>query len=276
LWVGKAEEARAHYEEGLKLAQARGTGEDEALFAFHLGQLWWLEGDVPLGEQYGQDALSVARAAGSTTWTAYSLFVLASLAHERGDLRRAGALYREALELGWKHHDRLCIRMALPGLAGIAAMEGDAVRAIRLASAASALEENVGMWAFPPIQARQAHWLATAEEAVDATTRGAAWAEGRRMTMDDVIAHALEETTPAAASGEQVRAVRDRLSPREREVLGLVAQGRSNREIADALIVTEHTAKYHVAQLLNKLGAGSRAEAVTRAVAEGLLAPTRD
>jgi DNA-binding CsgD family transcriptional regulator len=68
----------------------------------------------------------------------------------------------------------------------------------------------------------------------------------------------------------------DRLSPREREVLGLVAQGRSNREIADALIVTEHTAKYHVAQLLDMLGAGSRAEAVTRAVAEGLPAPTRD
>ena len=97
------------------------------------------------------------------------------------------------------------------------------------------------------------------------------------MTMDEVITHALEETTPpAAASGEQVRTVRERLSPREREVLGLVAQGRSNREIADALIVTEHTAKYHVAQLLNKLGAGSRAEAVTRAVSAGLLAPTRD
>lgn len=272
LWVGRADEARTHYEEGLELARVRGTGEDEALFAFHLGQLWWLEGDVPLGEQYGEDALSIARAAGSTTWTAYSLFVLASLAHERGDLRRSGALYREALALGWKHHDRLCIRMALPGLAGVAAMEGDPVRSIRLASAASALEENAGMWAFPPIQARQAHWLATAEEAVDARTRESAWAEGRRMTMDEVIAQALEDTAPPA----RPRPARDRLSPREREVLGLVAQGRSNREIADALIVTEHTAKYHVAQLLNKLGAGSRAEAVTRAVSEGLLAPTRD
>jgi len=72
LWVGKADEARAYYEEGLELARARGTGEDEALFAFHLGQLWWPEGDVPLGEHYGQDALAIARASGSTTWTAYS------------------------------------------------------------------------------------------------------------------------------------------------------------------------------------------------------------
>ena len=133
------------------------------------------------------------------------------------------------------------------------------------------------MWAFPPIQERQAHWLATAEQAVDAATRGAAWTEGRRMTMDEVIAHALEQPPPVADVRRQASTpVRDRLSPREREVLGLVAQGKSNREIADVLVVTEHTAKYHVAQLLNKLGAGSRAEAVTRAVAAGLLAPSPD
>lgn len=277
LWVGKADEARAHYEEGLTLARASGTGEDEALFAFHLGQLWWLEGDVDLGERYGQKALEVARKAGSTTWTAYSLYVLASLAHERNDLPRAGGLYREALVLGWQHHDRLCIRMALPGLAGVAAMEGDATRAVKLASAASALEENAGMWAFPPIRARQEVWLATADEALDSMSREAAWAEGRRMSLDEVIAHALEESQPIVSGTSQAsHAKRDRLSPREHEGLALVAQGRSNREIAEALIVTEHTAKYHVAQLLNKLGAGSRAEAVTRAVSAGLLAPTPD
>ena len=65
----------------------------------------------------------------------------------------AGALYREAIELAWEHHDRLCIRMALPGLAGLATLEGDPVRALRLAGAANALEEDAGIWAFPPIRA---------------------------------------------------------------------------------------------------------------------------
>jgi tetratricopeptide (TPR) repeat protein len=132
---------------------------DTALFAFHLGQLWWLLADLDAAEPYAQQALSVAREAGSTTWSAYALYILASLAHERADATRAGALYREALGLAWASGDRLCVRMALPGLAGLAVLEGDAARALRLAGAASALERNAGIVAFPPIRARQEHWL---------------------------------------------------------------------------------------------------------------------
>ena len=199
--------------------------------------------------------------------------MLASIAHERGDARAAGVRYREALELAWQHHDRLCVRMALPGLAGLATLEGDPKRALRLAGAASALEENAGIWAFPPIQARQEHWLGTARAALDENTRSSAWNDGRSMTLDQVIAYALEGAS--AGSGPGV-ADHSRLSRREREVLTLVAEGKSNREIATALIITENTAKYHVAQLLNKLGAGSRAEAVTRAVASGVLTPVAE
>jgi DNA-binding NarL/FixJ family response regulator len=131
------------------------------------------------------------------------------------------------------------------------------------------------MAAFPPIQARQARWLAIADQALDAEIRAAAWAEGRDMTIEQAVADALDDTpAPAATPRHRPGVGREPLSPRERQVLALVAQGRSNRQIASTLVVTEHTAKYHVAQLLNKLGAGSRAEAVTRAVAAGLLAPT--
>ena len=93
------------------------------------------------------------------------------------------------------------------------------------------------------------------------------------MTVDEVIAYALEG---ASTDSGPVVADHSRLSRREREVLTLVAEGKSNREIATALIITDNTAKYHVAQLLNKLGAGSRAEAVTRAVASGVLTPVAE
>ena len=61
------------------------------------------------------------------------------------------------------------------------------------------------------------------------------------------------------------------LSARERQVLRLVAEGRSNKEIARALTITERTAKFHVTSLLNKLGADNRAQAAAMAVQRGIL-----
>ena len=85
------------------------------------------------------------------------------------------------------------------------------------------------------------------------------------MTWDEMMAYALEPDEPNGAdSSAGQTAKQGKLSRREREVLALVAEGRSNREIAAALIISENTAKHHVAQLLNKLGAGSRAEAAAR------------
>jgi DNA-binding CsgD family transcriptional regulator/PAS domain-containing protein len=63
----------------------------------------------------------------------------------------------------------------------------------------------------------------------------------------------------------------DPLSPRERAVLTLVAEGRSNKEIAKVLGISDNTAKFHITGLFNKLGANSRAMAVSLAVQQGLL-----
>jgi two-component system, NarL family, nitrate/nitrite response regulator NarL len=61
------------------------------------------------------------------------------------------------------------------------------------------------------------------------------------------------------------------LTPREREVLTLLAAGASNKAIARTLGVSVHTAKFHVASLTEKLGAGGRLEAITTAVRKGLI-----
>ncbi len=63
----------------------------------------------------------------------------------------------------------------------------------------------------------------------------------------------------------------DALTPRELEVLRLVAQGLSNRAMAERLFVTERTIKFHVSSLLSKLGAENRTEAVSIAVRRGLI-----
>ena len=64
---------------------------------------------------------------------------------------------------------------------------------------------------------------------------------------------------------------REPLTPRERQVLALVARGLSNRAIAERLSVSPHTAKTHVSSIYGKLGAANRAEAVRRGIRLGLL-----
>jgi NarL family two-component system response regulator LiaR len=61
------------------------------------------------------------------------------------------------------------------------------------------------------------------------------------------------------------------ITERELEVLGLLGQGKSNREIAEALVISERTAKFHVSSILSKLGANNRTEAVSIAVQQGLI-----
>ncbi len=66
------------------------------------------------------------------------------------------------------------------------------------------------------------------------------------------------------------------LTPRETEVLHLVARGLANKEIAAALGIRERTVKFHVSAILSKLGAGNRTEAVVLATARGLVAVPGD
>jgi DNA-binding NarL/FixJ family response regulator len=61
------------------------------------------------------------------------------------------------------------------------------------------------------------------------------------------------------------------LTPRESEVLQMLASGLPNKEIAARLTISEHTVKYHVASILGKLGAVSRTEAVTLGIRRGLV-----
>jgi DNA-binding CsgD family transcriptional regulator len=83
---------------------------------------------------------------------------------------------------------------------------------------------------------------------------------------------ALGQPSPALSAMSSWRL--DVLTEREREILGLVAQGRSNKEIARELVISERTARSHVSNILRKLGLSSRTEAALLAVREGLARPS--
>lgn len=80
-----------------------------------------------------------------------------------------------------------------------------------------------------------------------------------------------EEPGPGGEAPEAAGGAAVALTPREREVLDLLAAGASNKVIARRLGLSFHTAKAHVASVLQKLGAGSRADAVARGARAGLV-----
>jgi DNA-binding NarL/FixJ family response regulator len=87
---------------------------------------------------------------------------------------------------------------------------------------------------------------------------------------------ALERLRPRAlyAAAPPIEANGGPLTAREREVAALIARGCTNRQIAEALIVAEATAVRHVANILNKLNMGSRAQVAVWAVEQGLAPST--
>ena len=103
-----------------------------------------------------------------------------------------------------------------------------------------------------------------AAEAALAAQAAARRAETARGQASPIAAGLLEraraaadgDTTKPAAPGDELG-----LTPREKEVLALVAEGRTNRQIADALFISDKTASVHVSSILAKLGVANRAEA---------------
>jgi len=91
------------------------------------------------------------------------------------------------------------------------------------------------------------------------------------------VAHglvALDPTVTGAllpATGREAVSLVEELTPRELEVLQLLAEGLPNKTIARQLSISEHTVKFHVNAILGKLGAQSRTEAVVRATRLGLI-----
>jgi len=92
-----------------------------------------------------------------------------------------------------------------------------------------------------------------------------------------LVLHPTQTLTPVNANGfpssrsAGLEELAEALTPRESEVLQMLAGGLGNKEIAAKLAISEHTVKFHVASILGKLGAASRTEAVSLGIRRGLI-----
>src|SRR6185503_10738313 len=92
--------------------------------------------------------------------------------------------------------------------------------------------------------------------------------EGLLVIQPDVAQEAATASGTPRVGGASPR---EQLSPRESEILNLLAAGLSNKEIARQLKISDHTVKFHVTSIFNKLNASSRAEAVAIGIRRGLI-----
>jgi non-specific serine/threonine protein kinase len=117
------------------------------------------------------------------------------------------------------------------------------------------------------------HYLALVRARLSETEFQAAQAGGRGLSLEQAVACARDVTVkPAAATGAPKKP--DDLTVREREVAARIAQGKSNGEIADELVVSKRTVESHVANLLSKLGYSNRTQIVRWAIQTGLVKST--
>jgi DNA-binding NarL/FixJ family response regulator len=96
-------------------------------------------------------------------------------------------------------------------------------------------------------------------------------ASGESLLFPPVMRRLVAEYAAAGERADQLRVNLDLLTDREREVLRLIARGKSNREIADELFVGHETAKSHVGSVLMKLGVPGRTQAVIAAYESGFV-----
>ena len=155
--------------------------------------------------------------------------------------------------------DKWSIATAFEDLAGITYENGDAQRAAILFGAAEALHEESGLIVDYGFQEKDI--AATHKElGEEAFTR--LLEKGRAMTLEEAVEFAMQ-TSESRPSAQPQKEVLGGLTAREREAAVLIAQGKSNREIAEAMTVTVKTVEAYITRINRKLGFTSRVQIAT-------------
>jgi non-specific serine/threonine protein kinase len=273
-WVaegqGRFARARTFHEEALELSRGLADPSWTAWSTRNVGMQAFRLGDIEAAERRLDEALALFRQGGYRFGTAFVLSNMAEVALARGDHARAAALCRAWLGQTWHVTGLLFL---LRALAEVAAAIGQAWWAARLLGAAQAHRERLGVTLMPRQVALYERNAADVQTALGEDAFAAAWAEGLRLSPDEARAEAVRVADAIETAAERETTPADAvhgLTPREREVLRLLAQHRTDKEIAEALFVSPRTINTHVASILAKLGVASRREAAEEAAHLGL------
>ncbi len=202
------------------------------------------------------------------------LCLLGEVLHRQGDLVQAAELYAECLQVSHDVGDRIRMALMLHHFGVLAHARSDDSSAARLFGAAAAMRSaaNGSYWFTITSAEDYDREVDAARTALGEAAFAVRWAEGQALSVPQALDLALAgraaavaaasvrtpSATPASTPASAEAGSTAGLSPREVEVLRLLAQGLSNAEIADRLVVSSHTVNHHLTSIYTKLNVTSR------------------
>ncbi len=259
-------EAEALNQEALVLFRELGDQHGLAQVLNSIGEHARLIGDDERARRAYEESLTIAERTGDIRRQYSVLYNLAFIAQHEGDHQEVIRLLRRSLALCQEVGVPADVARELLALAGSLGAVGEPMRAARLFGAALAFLHRSGALVDPNDQPEHDRNIAFVRTQLGEVAFAEAGAEGQDMTLDQAIAYAQT----ASDSDKPPTPLPGDLTRREREVARLIAEGKSNREIADVLVIAERTVEGHVSNILSKLGFRSRSQISVWVVENGL------
>jgi DNA-binding CsgD family transcriptional regulator/tetratricopeptide (TPR) repeat protein len=258
-------------EEGLALAREVQNEWEAAAATNLLGTTLSIRGDLTGAVARHEAAAEIWRRLGDTGHVITALASGAWAALRAREWHRAATAYDEALALALAGSDTWYVAWSVMGAGGIAAGQDNDQRAVALLAAGFAERERIGIPLRPPMQAVLDGIIAAARRRLGEAAFAAAWEAGQGLSIGEAASMAQDLFATIEPALDEAATTAYGLTRRERDVLRLLVEGQSDREIADALFVTRRSASKYVSAVLGKLGVASRTAAATVALRDSLV-----
>jgi len=277
--AGNYDHAATRFGEALVHARAVEDSIVTGLVLFHLGIIAWGQGNQERAEGLLNEALTCQRAAGDLVYgAAESLAFLGLFACEQGDFARSVELQRESLSLDLELGSKEVMAVNLANVAMLA-LSTQRTAAARLFGAAMGHREAIGNPFKLPERAVYDRGIDVTRAMLGEEDFESTWSAGRARSLAEAASDAFAvldqieilanaggtSAHPAPAAPETFAG----LTEREQEVLRLLINGSTNKEIAEELFISPRTAQGHVAHIFTKLNVSTRSAAVATALQTG-------
>jgi len=255
---GDALAANQLYEKALATMRTAGFRRGEAIILDQMAWSAYRTGAYARARELCETSLPLHRVYSRRHEVAVTLSYLGHITEALGNHTASLHCFHEALQACWEMKRTHTVMEIISGLARHRANAGEASHAVELLALAlnhPATHIEVRVTAEP--------LLAQLEAELEPDVFSAAWGRGKSLDLAVVVAEFLEESR--AAQPDARPGLPELLSERELEILACVADGLSNREIAQELVIALGTVKSHVYNICQKLGVERRTQAVARA-----------